>query len=61
VKLNSVWKWWGHRRIGLCKKFVAEGAEIRPLPYDDLSDDKQAVVYHYWMFGEILKKELERK
>jgi len=35
--------------------------EIRPVPYDDLADDEQEVVYHYWMFGEILKKELERK
>lgn len=61
MKLNTVWKWWDHLRVRLCKKFAVEGMEIRPVPYDDLSDDEQEIVYHYWLYGELLKKELERK
>jgi hypothetical protein len=56
VKINTVWKWWGHRQVGLCIKFAAQGVIVRPLPYDDLSEGEQEIVYHYWSTGELLQE-----
>jgi hypothetical protein len=55
MRLNTVWRWWDHLRSGLCKKFAAQGIKIRPLPYDELSENDQEIVYHYWQTRQILK------
>jgi hypothetical protein len=54
MRLNTVWKWWDHRRVGLCKKFALNGVKVRPLSYDDLTDTEQEIVHHYWSTGELM-------
>jgi hypothetical protein len=49
VELNTVCKWWDRLRVGLCKKFAAQGISVRPLPYDDLSEKEQEIVYNCWL------------
>jgi hypothetical protein len=49
MRLDNVWKWWGRLRVGLSKKFAARGVIVRPLPYDELSEEEQEVVYNYWV------------
>jgi hypothetical protein len=44
VRLNTVWKWWGRRRVRLCKKSAAESMEVRLVPYDDLPETEQEKV-----------------
>jgi hypothetical protein len=56
MKLDTVWKWWDHLRVGLCKKFDPDGVKVRPLPYDALTDAEQEIVYHYWSTRELLVK-----
>jgi hypothetical protein len=56
MRLNTVWKWWDHLRVGLCKKFALDGINVRPLPYEDLTDIEQEIVYHYWSTSELLDK-----
>ena len=56
MKLDTVWKWWDHLRVGLYKKFALYGVNVHPLPYDDLTDTEQEIVYHYWSTREILVK-----
>jgi hypothetical protein len=48
MKLYTVWIWWNRLRFGLSKKFVAQGVQVRSLPWDDLSDREQQIVYDYW-------------
>jgi hypothetical protein len=56
MKLDNVWKWWDRLKVGLCKKFATQGVIVRPLPYDDLSEREQEIVYHYWATRRLLKK-----
>lgn len=58
MKLNTVWKWWDYRRVGLCKKLAAEGVVIRPLPYDDLSESEQQTVYDCWFTCQVGRESL---
>lgn len=56
MRLNTVWRWWDHLRVGLSKQFAAQGVRVRPLPYDDLSEREQEIVYHYWQTHQLLKE-----
>jgi hypothetical protein len=56
MRLNTVWRWWDHLRVGLCKKFAAEGVKVRQLPYENLSEREQEIVYNYWQNRQLLRE-----
>lgn len=61
MKLNTVWRWWDYFRVGLCRKWLAQGVKVRPLPYDELNEKEQDIVYHYWATGRLEKNRKRRE
>jgi hypothetical protein len=49
MKLNTVWKWWDIRRVWLSAKLEASGVHVRPVAYDELSEEEQGIVYDFWL------------
>lgn len=49
MKLDTVWKWWNRLRFGLSKNLAKKGLKVRPILYDNLSQQEQEIIYDCWM------------
>jgi hypothetical protein len=61
VKVNTVWKWWNIRRNWLSKRLESAGLKVKPLMYDELSEDERGIIYDFWFTGQFKNRSYKAK
>jgi hypothetical protein len=61
MKSNTVSKWWNNRRIWLSKRLESVGLKVKPLMYEELSEDEQGIIYDFWFTGQFKNRSYKAK
>jgi len=61
MKANTVWMWWNGRRTWLSKRLDSAGLKVKPLMYDELSEDEQGIIYDLWFTGQFQNRSYKTK